>query len=47
MDRNPRDLTIHWEGWNDQITGGERFPKGYMELKLHARRFKYVILKRV
>ena len=40
MDRNPRELKIHREEWNEQVAGGERFPKGSMELKLHAKRFK-------
>jgi len=40
LDRNPRGLTIRQEGWNGQVAGGGRFPKGSTELKLHARRFK-------
>ena len=40
LDRKPRELTIHQEGWNGHVAGGERFPKGSIEYKLHARRFK-------
>jgi len=44
LDRNPGELTIHREEWNGQVAGGERFPKGSMELKLYARGFKEVAL---
>jgi len=47
LNRNPGELTIRRKGWNGQVAGGESFPKGSMELKLHARGFKEVILEGV
>ena len=40
MDRIPRELMKRREGWSGQVAGGERFPKGYVKLKLHVRGFK-------
>ncbi len=37
LDRNHGELTIRREGLGGLVAGGERFLKGSMELKLHAR----------
>ena len=47
MDRYPRELSISREWWYREITGGEGFPEGSMEPKLHAGGFRKVLLEGV
>ena len=47
MDRYPRELSISREWWYREITGGEGFPEGCVEPKLHAGGFRKVLLEGV
>ena len=40
LDRDPRELTKRREGWSGYVADDEIFPKGFVELTLHASGFK-------